>query len=60
MFWGLIIDGLLFRTPLTILTQLSNGRNSQSFAKASPIISEGKYIPLVKQTNWKTIYGTGN
>ena len=55
IFCVVIISILLFKIPFVIVNAESNGKNSQIFAYVSPNISFGKYIPLVKHTNWTTI-----
>ena len=52
IFCVVIVSILLFKIPFVIVNAESNGKNSQIFAYVSPNISFGKYIPLVKHTNW--------
>lgn len=53
-----ILSILLFSIPLIIIKAESNGSISHILLYALPNNSFGKYIPLVKQTNWTTILET--
>ena len=45
----------LFRVPWIIFRDASNGKIWHINENTSPTLSFGKYIPLVKHTNWTTI-----